>query len=556
MVINTYKTRMKLRDIRTWIINGTIILVVLALTLVTLQNVVLRNEFRLPFTNGGGNPEEKVRPQAGIAQGVVNPGDSAETGYLADTSGEAIYLPVIIKTGSVSSHASTTLRKHPDNPRYLTNSSGEVIYLTGSHTWYLIQNNPSRGVNDNSYEYMEEYLDFIQEEHGHNFVRLWINFAYLDTIDGPYPWQRTGPGTARDGKPKFDMTKFDEDYFNLVRERVQQITRRDMYVSVMMFGSFIRFREPATWNYMAWHPDNNINQPLANAFSKNDGYSFFTSDQQALEIQRMLVRKTIDTLNDQDNLIWEVINEADMNANPQRTSHEWQYGMVDYIRSYEANKPKQHLVALNTGGQSGNENRYLYESPADIISPNFLTEDYMNGGPAAYKDKIVVNDTDHLWGVGGDDIWVWKTFTRGNHPIFMDPYDTVSESNDNEGVINPEWDPARAAMGHTLKYANRIDLASAYPSDSSSVCSTKYCLVNPGVGYLFFQPDSGRFTAEISSGEYALEWFSLRSASVVGTDTENLASGTVTFTPPVDGPVVLYLKSTNLQSYPTPYLEP
>jgi hypothetical protein len=27
------------------------------------------------------------------------------------------------------------LRVHPDNPRYFTDGSGQVIYLTGSHTW-------------------------------------------------------------------------------------------------------------------------------------------------------------------------------------------------------------------------------------------------------------------------------------------------------------------------------------------------------------------------------------------------------------------------------------
>ena len=36
----------------------------------------------------------------------------------------------------------------------------------------------------------------------------------------PQPWPRTGPGTATDGKPKFDLVQFDDAYFDRLRERV------------------------------------------------------------------------------------------------------------------------------------------------------------------------------------------------------------------------------------------------------------------------------------------------------------------------------------------------
>src|SRR3979411_169187 len=36
----------------------------------------------------------------------------------------------------------------------------------------------------------------------------------------PQPWLRTGPGLAKDGKPKFDLSKFDPAFFDRLRERV------------------------------------------------------------------------------------------------------------------------------------------------------------------------------------------------------------------------------------------------------------------------------------------------------------------------------------------------
>jgi hypothetical protein len=76
------------------------------------------------------------------------------------------------------------------------------------------------------------YLDFL-ERHHHNFIRLWAwDSTTWDTrANGalgkdfihnaaPLPWLRTGPGKALDGKPKFDLTKFEPEYFERLRSRV------------------------------------------------------------------------------------------------------------------------------------------------------------------------------------------------------------------------------------------------------------------------------------------------------------------------------------------------
>jgi len=51
------------------------------------------------------------------------------------------------------------------------------------------------------------------------------------------------------------------------------------------------------------------------------------------------------------------------------------------------------------------------------------------------------------------------------------------------------WDVIREAMGSTLTYANRMNLAVMTPQ--SNLSSTHYCLANPGSEYLVYQPSGG-----------------------------------------------------------------
>ena len=103
------------------------------------------------------------------------------------------------------------LRVHPANPRYFADASGKAVFLTGSHTWgnlqdYTYDTRPSPAPMD-----FAAYLAFMKQ-HNHNFFRLWAwesafnPNAKQGTIRyDPMPYQRPGPGTALDGKPKFDL---------------------------------------------------------------------------------------------------------------------------------------------------------------------------------------------------------------------------------------------------------------------------------------------------------------------------------------------------------------
>lgn len=419
------------------------------------------------------------------------------------------------------------LRVHPDNPLYFTDDGRRAIYLTGSHVWANLRDGSIFG-SPVTFDYAA-YLDFL-EDRGHNFFRLWTWELPRFTVDdrtftvAPFPWLRTGPGPASDGMPKFDLARFDQSYFDRLRARVKAASDRGIYVAIMLFDGYgLQFyRSPSTDGF-PFDARNNINGIDA------PGTSATTLDYpEVTAVQEAYVRKVIDTVNDLDNVLYEIANEAGAH------STEWQYHMVDVVKTYEATKPKQHPVGM-TFQYEGGSNETLFDSPADWISPN-EEGGYKEDPPIPDGRKVVIADTDHLWGEGGDGIWVWKCFTRGLHILFMDG-----------GIVRfpPSADgreSARQAMGQTLSYAVRMDLAAMRPQADSSVCSTRFCLTHPGQEYLVYQPESGAFTLDVTGGTYAYEWFNPSTGSVVATGQITVTDGVRVFSPPFPDNAVLYLK--------------
>ncbi len=437
------------------------------------------------------------------------------------------------------------LKVHADNPRYFADGSGRAVHLTGSHTWANFQ---ERGVEGETPDFdYERYLDFMQEL-GHNFMRMWrweqaqwMQFVPSDTLIRykPMAYVRTGPGKAIDGKPKFDLTRFDQAYFDRLRERVVAAGERGIYVSVMMFQGFsveqkgTKGVDPKKGNAWDGHPYNLANNANGvNGDLNGDGEGDETHTLKSPEIVKLheaYVRKVIDTLNDLDNVLWEISNESHTN------SIEWHYHMIRFIKAYEASKPNQHPVGMTSSPIS---NPPLFASPADWISPN--GKDYLSDPPDTKGRKVIIVDNDHIKPWDSDPQWIWRNFMRGNQFILMDNYMDFRMGSPEKP--DAKHDPARKAMGLARWLSERADLALLTPQDDLS--STGYCLANPGVEYLVYQlqGDAGSFSVRLESGPYSVEWTDLTSGRVVTGDALQAEAGDNTFTPPFESPAILHLK--------------
>ena len=421
--------------------------------------------------------------------------------------------------------ASGPLRVSPTNPRYFTDDSGKAIYLTGSHTWTNLQD--VSGYRElTSLEELggfEGHLKWLRS-YNHNFIRLWILEHAWDAAGSatiaPLPWLRTGPGNALDGKPKFDVTKFDSAYFERLRARVIAAGEMGFYLSIMLFDSW-SVEHQGTWQGHPFHASNNINS--INGDPDNNGVGIETHILKipaVTKLQEAYARKVVDTVNDLNNVLYEISNESEYGA-------DWHDHLARVIQDYEKKKPKRHPVGITGGGPTNDE---LFSGPADWISPTEWTDP-----PAGDGRKVIIIDTDHIGSV--DRTWVWKSFLRGHNPILMDWMRRPSP-----WYSPTDQEAMRKAMGHTRTMANRMNLAGTAPRND--LASTGYCLANPGTEYLVYQPKSGEaFSIELKPGTYRYEWFNAAKGENSGTGSIRLSGGALQFKPPFDRDAVLYLKA-------------
>ena len=460
------------------------------------------------------------------------------------------------------------LSVHPENGRYFTDNSGKAIYLTGSHTWETFQeiNVPD----DTSAFDWKGYLEMMTENH-HNFSRLWIweqakkgSWTKDEIAFSPLPHQTN----TKNGKKRYDLSKWNEAYFNRLRQRVKDAEDSGIYVSIMLFQGWSLNKlgtvDGDPWPYHPFNPVNNVNGVGKSVTNNNvDDETIGTlhamNNGDVLEHQEAFVKKVLETLNGFDNVLYEILNEGG--------TKDWQYHMVDLIKEIEKTMPKQHPVGM-THAVTVNPpmfNDDLRKSNADWISPtpeplawmytdsDFL-EDYQNDVPATTGEKVVILDTDHLWGHGRNYSWAWKAFVRGYHPIFMDAWEPIPGEYDEKsssvffagGVTKnskdyPDWEPLRKNMGHILRLAERLDLAKMTPQNQLS--STRYCLGDPGEAYVIYMPE-GRATSDLrnAKSDFTVEWFIPTLARTIK-GTEVLEGGNFKMLrAPYTGDAVLYLR--------------
>jgi hypothetical protein len=302
-------------------------------------------------------------------------------------------------------------------------------------------------------------------------------------------------------------------------------------------------------------------------------------------LQEAYLRKMVDTLHDLPNLLWEVANESSGGgkADPAFAqalgqagtsewgdSTAWQYWVIDRVRQHEAEMGyDRHAMGMTMQfpvPEQTKVNGPLFDSRAEWISPGYDDEIFANGGhpmapgappsrwlqdpPAADGRKVVISDTDHYAPPGrADALWAWKSFLRGHHPILMD-FGLI-------GGVNPPdpsasgpmayaaFEPARYAMGDTLRFAEQMNLMEMQPR--ADLSTTGYMLANPGHEYLILQPSgmADPLTVLLEPGTYSAEWFSIEGRQTIPTEatTVDRPIGTSFEAPPeAAGPVVLHLK--------------
>jgi hypothetical protein len=429
------------------------------------------------------------------------------------------------------------LRVDPVNPRYFSDGA-HPVYLTGSHVWLDLQDLATYTDFD-----FTGFLNFLSARN-YNFIRLWnLDSPYYQLVDPPpgtvtlgvsqpngLPFARPGPDVAADAGPKFDLSQFNQDYFDRLRARVIAAGNHGVYVSIMLFnGAWINGGSAASWTFSQYNPTNNVN-----GYTMAEGDCYTMNNATWVALMDAYVDKVIDTVNDLNNVLFEVINEAPP------ASKNWQYHVIGHIKAYETNKPKQHPVGMTAYDSTSTDaatNLDLVQSSADWISlSGRVNPTYTTAVLDAPATKVSILDTNHTWGLdpaGDDSAWVWKSLTRGHNPIYLDSWTFASG--------HPPDANLRTAMTLANLLAGQIDLEHMVPNDT--VSSTGYALANTGTSYLVYQPGTVAFTVALPAASYNYQWID-PTTGVAGSSINLSAPGGETlFTPPAEqtGGSLLYI---------------
>jgi len=465
---------------------------------------------------------------------------------------------------------------HPSNPAYFQETStGNAVFLRGYDHFRSRQEFDNNGIPPLDFDAFLAQLKHFN----HNFLRLWVWEHFWRKAEGNevraegqesvtlplHVYQRTGPGTAIDGQPKFDLHAFDQTYFDRLRHRVIAAGESGIWVSVMLFQGWSIHGsgkyENSQWEGHPLNKQNNINGIAGDYDQDGRGWDVHTRiNPKVNAIHDAYVKKVIDTVGDLDNVLYEISNETMATATTGACHHvthvrDWAYHLINLIHRYEQQRGYgPHPVGISSfrpfpdDPMSVDWNAYLFDSPADYVSPNGTrwtgNEDWKKDPPAAPLGKVVIADTDHIHPSihegPGMRSWQWRTFTRGHSLNAVD-----GDPEQGADWVTPDDSATMQAMG---RYVEMVDLARMKPHNTLS--STRYCLADPGHTYIVYQPSEGSeesangipLELELASGTFYYEWFNPETNHIAESGEIQQKTGVFTFTPPFNSHAVLFLR--------------
>ncbi len=169
------------------------------------------------------------------------------------------------------------------------------------------------------------------------------------------PWARSSqPGFATGGN-KFDLSKWDKDYFSRLKDFITEAGKRKIIVELDLFSNFY---DTVQWKLSPLYINNNING-IGNIKDQKEILSL--KHPEIVKIQEKMVRKIVNELRDFDNLYYEICNEPYFGDT--LALREWEKHFTGVVIDAENNFRYKHLISNNVA------NNYLkVENPRPGVS--------------------------------------------------------------------------------------------------------------------------------------------------------------------------------------------
>jgi hypothetical protein len=385
------------------------------------------------------------------------------------------------------------LRIDPDCPNYFRQPDGKPVVLIGDYTWGTFS--------DVDYDYAALF-DQLKAK-GLNFARIWLWWGgaqFPPPDDKPHvePFLRPGPGLANDGRPKYDLSRFNPVFFDRLHDLCTAAQQRGLFLQLITMDAWM-LKHPQLWKLHAFQRDNNINGvdgDPRNTSTGTDGQEGFCSlgNPNVLRFQEAYLRKIVEAVRDSANVLIEIANENYYNV-------QWERQLCEFIRQRERSQagPSHLLVPLDLLNHSS----VVQEWNPRAIHAALLAK-------RALRQPLIF-DTD--WTINPKDNEVreamWTAVLSGGHFNYMD------DSLDFGAKPAPD---KRAALhrqiGHLAAFVQPIKLWEMQPGDAPVKSGYAFAMAatNALAAYL---PNGGAVTLDLAklSGAFQARWFDPRGGS-------------------------------------------
>ncbi len=404
------------------------------------------------------------------------------------------------------------IQLHPQNGHYfLWRGKPTILITSGEHYGAVLNRN---------FNY-RTYLRTLAS-HGFNLTRTFSG-AYCESV-GAFkiknntlapaegylicPWARSNtPGYANGGN-KFDLTRWDAEYFERLRNFVGEAGKHGIIVELVLFCPFY---EESMWQLSPMNAINNING--VGNMQRTDVYKHH--DPKMLAIQDMMVHKIVQELKDFDNVYYEICNEPYFGG----VTLEWQAHIAETIVKAETNFKAKHLIAQNIANKSKKVTNphphvsifnFHYAKPPIAVTQNYVLNKvigddetgFSGSEPKAYRlegwDFIIAggglyDNLDYSFTVGFEDGTAKIDAPGGGGPVFRKQLEILKD------FIN-SFDFIR------MKPDNSI-IKDGIPNKA-----TARALVQPGKGYAIYINGGNKsdLVVELPRGEYRAEWLNTK----------------------------------------------
>jgi len=225
------------------------------------------------------------------------------------------------------------------NPHYFQYKGKEVLLLTAAEHY--------GAVICKTFDYIK-YFDALHA-YGLNYTRIYPG-AFVECAGkwmdadsmapGPdliTPWARSDVPGYHGGGNKFDLSKWDAEYFARLDDFLIQAEKRDIIVEICFFNC----QYPDFVEYSPLHKDANIQ-----GIGTGDHVAHQTLDDKELVAEQLkYIEKIIQETNKFDNVIYEFVDEPTLYLTPSNKVTEWVNVLIDKAIETEDKLPKKHLLA-------------------------------------------------------------------------------------------------------------------------------------------------------------------------------------------------------------------